>query len=277
MPCATVEMSRENTVLVEKNGPVTTVILNRPEVRNAVDPATGRKLVDAFLAFERDPEAVVAVFWGAGGTFCAGGDLKALSQSDGKVWMEDLKFQETGNGELPPSPLGPSRLQLSKPVIAAIAGPAVAGGMELALWCDLRVMETDAYFGVYCRRWGVPLIDGGTVRLPRLVGQGRALDIILTGRKVPADEALRIGMCERVVPTGKSREAAEALAHEIARFPRECMLADRNSVHQAWGMPIREAMRQEYWNGMSCLRNEGVAGAGRFAAGKGRHGDYRDI
>lgn len=264
-------------VLVEKNGPVTTVIINRPEVRNAVDPETGRMLVDAFLDFERDPEAVVAVFWGAGGAFCAGGDLKALSSSGGKHWMEDMRFQENGNGELPPGPLGPSRLQLAKPVIAAVAGPAVAGGMELAIWCDMRVMEEDAYFGVYCRRWGVPLIDGGTVRLPRLVGMGRAMDIILTGRQVTAREALQIGMCERVVPKGQSRQAAEALAHEIARFPRECMLADRNSAHRQWGKPIREAMRDEYWGGQSCLRSEGVAGAGRFAGGKGRHGDYRDI
>lgn len=269
--------SEDRAVLVEKDGPVTTIIINRPHRRNAVDPVTGRKLVDAFLAFERDPEAVVAVFWGQGGHFCAGGDLKALSESDGKQWVKDLKYQENGAGELPPGPLGPSRLQLSKPVIAAVAGSAVAGGMELALWCDLRVMEEDAYFGVYCRRWGVPLIDGGTVRLPRLVGQGRALDIILTGRQVMAEDALRIGMCERVVPKGQSRQAAEALAHEIARFPRECMLADRNSVHRAWGKPIREAMREEYNFGQSCLRNEGVAGATRFKDGKGRHGDYRDI
>jgi enoyl-CoA hydratase len=269
--------AKDRSVIVEKNGPVTTVILNRPQVRNAVDPATGRDLVDAFLAFEADPTAVIAVLWGKGGAFCAGGDLKALAKSNGRQWMENLRYQEDGNGALPPGPLGPSRLQLSKPVIAAIAGPAVAGGMELALWCDLRVMERDAYFGVYCRRWGVPLIDGGTVRLPRLVGLGRALDIILTGRKVAAQEALAIGMCDRVVPRGKSRQAAEALAHEIARFPRDCMLADRNSAHRAWGKPIREAMREEYWFGQPCLRSEGVAGAGRFAGGKGRHGDYRDI
>ena len=182
MATAAKRTATKEQVLVEKKGPVTTVILNRPEVRNCVDTPTGRKLVDAFLAFERDPDATVAVFWGTGGAFCAGGDLKALSQSDGKDWMEDFAFRENGNGDLPQGPLGPSRLQLSKPVIAAVAGPAVAGGMELALWCDIRVMEEDAYFGVYCRRWGVPLIDGGTVRLPRLVGMGRALDIILTGR-----------------------------------------------------------------------------------------------
>jgi enoyl-CoA hydratase len=271
------EVLAKKPVHVETNGPVTTVIINRPELRNAVDPATGRALVEAFLAFERDPEAAVAVFWGAGGAFCAGGDLKALSGSEGQAWLEDLKFQENGNGELPPGPLGPSRLQLSKPVIAAVEGPAVAGGTELALWCDFRVMAEDAYFGIYCRRWGVPLIDGGTVRLPRLVGMGRALEIILTGRKVPAEEALRIGMCEYVVPHGAARAKAEELAHEIARFPRECMLADRNSALRQWGKPIREGMRDEYWGGQSCLRNEGVAGAGRFAAGKGRGGDFRDI
>ncbi|MBI3453893.1 MAG: crotonase/enoyl-CoA hydratase family protein [Rhodospirillales bacterium] len=267
----------KDAVRVEKKGPVTTVILDRPQVRNAVDPDTGRRLVDAFLAFEADPKATVAVFWGTDGAFCAGGDLKALSASKGRNWMKDLSFQENGNGELPPGPLGPSRLQLSKPVIAAIAGPAVAGGMELALWCDLRVMEKTAYFGVYCRRWGIPLIDGGTVRLPRIVGMGRALDIILTGRKVTADEALRIGMCDRVVAKGKSRQAAETLAQEIARFPRECMLADRNSAHRQWSLPVREALRQEFNFGQSCLRNEGVAGAGRFVGGMGRHGDYGNI
>lgn len=272
-----IDRNQRAAVYVEKDGPVTTVILNRPEVRNAVDKPTGEALVKAFLEFEADRNATVAVFWGAHGAFCAGGDLKALSRTNGRQWMEDMRFQEDGNGNLPPGPLGPSRLQLSKPVIAAVAGPAVAGGMELAIWCDLRVMETDAYFGVYCRRWGVPLIDGGTVRLPRLVGMGRALDIIMTGRKVPAKEALAIGMCDRVVPKGKARAAAEALAHEIARFPRECMLADRNSVHRAWGKNMREAMREEYWFGQSCLANEGVAGAGRFASGKGRHGDSRDI
>jgi len=266
-----------DSVLVERNGSVTTVILNRPEVRNAVDGPTGRKLVDAFLEFERDEMASVAVFHGNHGAFCAGGDLKALSKTNAKVWLDDLPFRENGNGELPPGPLGPSRLLLNKPVIAAVAGPAVAGGMELALWCDMRVMEEDAYFGVYCRRWGVPLIDGGTVRLPRLVGIGKALDIILTGRKVPAEEAYAIGMCERVVPKGKSRQAAEEIAREIARFPRECMLADRASVYRQQGLPIREAMRQEYWNGVACLKNEGVAGATRFAEGKGRHGDYADI
>ncbi len=266
-----------DSVRIEKDGPVTTVILSRPEVRNAVDPSTGRLLVDAFMDFERDPTARVGVFFGDHGAFCAGGDLAALSTDAGATWLEDLQFQEDGNGQLPPGPLGPSRLHLNKPVIAAIAGPAVAGGMELALWCDMRVMEEDAYFGVYCRRWGVPLIDGGTVRLPRLVGMGRALDIILTGRKVAAQEALAIGMCERVVAKGNARAAAEAIADEIARFPQECMLADRRSAYGQWHLPLREALRREYQGGQSSLRNEGVAGAGRFAGGKGRHGDYQDI
>ena len=264
-------------VRVEKDGPVTTVILSRPEVRNAVDPETGAKLVEAFLTFEQDDEAADAVFFGDHGAFCAGGDLKALSGDDGETWLNKLHFPEDEAAPPPPGPLGPSRLELTKPTIAAVAGPAVAGGMELALWCDVRVMEEDAYFGVYCRRWGIPLIDGGTVRLPRLVGQGRALEIILTGRKVPAREALAIGMCEQVVPKGQARQAAEAMAREIARFPQDCVRADRNSVHRQHGLPLRAALHQEYENGLSCLRNEGVSGAGRFAAGKGRHGDYGEI
>ena len=264
-------------VRVEKDGPVTTVILDRPEVRNAVDPETGAKLVEAFLAFEQDDRAAVAVLFGDHGAFCAGGDLKALSGDGGETWLDKLHFPGEESAEPPPGPMGPSRLELTKPTIAAVAGPAVAGGTELALWCDIRVMEEDAYFGVYCRRWGIPLIDGGTVRLPRLVGQGRALEIILTGRKVPAREALAIGMCEQVVPCGEARRAAEAMAREIARFPQECVRADRNSAHRQYGLPLREALRQEYDHGLSCLKNEGVSGAGRFAAGKGRHGDYGDI
>src|SRR5512145_2238179 len=255
-----------DTVLVEKSGPVTTVILNRPEVRNAVDPATGQKLVDAFLAFEADDDARVAVFYGDHGVFCAGGDLKALSASNAKAWAEHLAFRENGNGELPPGPLGPSRLLINKPVIAAVAGPAVAGGMELALWCDMRVMEEDAYFGVYCRRWGVPLIDGGTVRLPRIVGMGRAMDLILTGRKVDAQEALRIGLCERVVPRGAARAEAEKLAHEIARFPQGAVRADRRSAYATHGLPVREALKLEWQNGMPTMA-EAVGGAARFASG----------
>src|SRR2546421_9429820 len=218
------------TITVERDGPVTTIIRGRIAARNAMDPASAEALVEAFLAFDRDDSQSVAVLWGAGGAFCAGFDLKyAASQLGQKDPMAPLNFP-AGEGPVPRGPMGPTRLQLSKPVIAAIAGPAVAGGMELALWCDLRVMEETAFMGVYCRRWGVPLIDGGTVRLPRIVGRGRALDIILTGRKVPVEECLRIGLCERLVPPGKSREVAEALAHEIARFPQACHRADRSSV-----------------------------------------------
>ena len=202
------------SVSVERNDAVTTVIMDRPEARNAVDPETAEALTDAFAAFDADPLASVAVFWGAGGAFCAGFDLKHAS--GGAEELDHLHFGKDG-ALVPQGPMGPSRMQLSKPVIAAVAGPAVAGGMELALWADMRVVEEDAYFGVYCRRWGVPLIDGGTVRLPRLVGMGRAMDLILTGRRVDADEALRIGLCERVVAKGRSRDEAEALAHEIVR------------------------------------------------------------
>src|SRR4051794_4016131 len=265
------------TVTVEKNGPVTTVIHARPEARNAMDPESADALVEAFLAFDRDPDAAVAVFWGAGGAFCAGWDLKYASRLAGASDpLKTLDFP-AGGGAVPRGPMGPSRLELTKPVIAAVAGPAVAGGFELALWCDLRVMEEDAYFGVYCRRWGIPLIDGGTVRLPRIVGMGRAMEIILTGRKVPADEALRIGACEHVVPNGKSREFAESMAHEIARFPQACVRADRRSAYMQQGLPLREAMRKEWYNGFPAFEIDGAGGAARFASGKGRHGDFRDI
>ncbi len=265
------------TVRVEKDGPVTTIINDRPEARNAVDPETGDALVEAFLEFDEDPDASVAVFWGAGGAFCAGWDLKYVSSlKPGDDPLKDLHFPPDG-GTAPRGPLGPSRLDLSKPVIGAVAGPAVAGGMELALWCDVRIMEEDAYIGVYCRRWGVPLIDGGTVRLPRLVGRGRALEIILTGRKVPADECLAIGACEKVVPNGQSRQAAEVMAHEIARFPQECVRADRRSVYLQHGLPVREALESEWQNSNGMVDAEGIAGATRFANGKGRHGDYEEI
>ena len=265
------------SVRVEKDGPVTTIINDRYEARNAVDPEHGDALVEAFLAFDADPGADVAVFWGAGGAFCAGWDLKyvdALIGQDNPI--AHLDFPADG-GTPPRGPLGPSRLDLSKPVIAAVAGPAVAGGMELALWCDIRVMEEDAYIGVYCRRWGIPLIDGGTVRLPRLVGQGRAMEIILTGRKVPAEECLRIGACEKVVPNGESRQAAEALAHEIARFPQDCVRADRRSVYLQHGLSVRHGLESEWANSAKIVQSEGAAGAGRFAGGKGRHGDYGNI
>jgi enoyl-CoA hydratase len=261
---------------VERDGAVTTIIRSRIEARNAMDPASADALHAALLDFDHDPSQHVAVLWGAGGAFCAGWDLKHVSTLTAKEQLAALDFPKNG-GPPPRGPLGPTRLDLSKPVIAAVAGPAVAGGMELALWCDLRVMEETAYFGVYCRRWGVPLIDGGTVRLPRIVGRGRALDIILTGRKVPADECYRIGLCERVVPHGESRKAAEALAHEIARFPQECMRADRRSVWLQEGLSEREALRAEWANSARVVESEGAAGAARFAAGKGRHGDFADI
>ncbi len=265
------------TVTVERDGAVTTVIRARAEARNAMDPKSADALVEALLAFDRDPSQHVAVLWGAGGAFCAGFDLKYAASLMGKERpLAYLDFPKDG-GATPRGPLGPTRLQLSKPVIAAVAGPAVAGGMELAMWCDLRVMEETAYMGVYCRRWGVPLIDGGTVRLPRLVGRGRALDIILTGRKVPAQECYRIGLCERLVPHGQSRAAAEALAHEIARFPQECVRADRRSVWLQEGLCERDALRAEWQNSAGVVASEGAAGAARFAAGRGRHGDFVDI
>ncbi len=265
------------SVQVEKSGAVTTVILERPDARNAVDPATADALVAAFEAFDRDPDARVGVFFGSHGAFCAGWDLKYGASLGGKDVRAALALDFPDGAAPPPrGPMGPSRLELSKPVIAAVAGPAVAGGMELALWCDMRVMEEDAYFGVYCRRWGVPLIDGGTVRLPRIVGMGRAMDLILTGRKVSADEALRIGLCERVVPRGRSRAAAEALALEIARFPQEAVRADRRSVYETHGLPVRAALALEWRNGLPAM-DEAVRGAGAFASGKGRHGDFTTI
>lgn len=264
-------------VRVERKGAVTTVIHSRPEARNAMDPQSAEDLVAAFEAFDADEEASVAVFYGEGGAFCAGWDLKFAStlQAQEKP-LAELDYPALGQ-PIPRGPMGPSRLELSKPVIAAVAGPAVAGGFELALWCDLRVMEQSAYFGVYCRRWGVPLIDGGTVRLPRLVGQGRALEIIMTGRKVPSEECLAIGACEQVVPDGTSRQAAEALAAEIARYPQGCMRADRRSVYLQHGLSVEDGMRAEWNNSADMLAAEGLAGATRFSSGKGRHGNFEDI
>ena len=264
-------------VTVERDGPVWTVVLHRPEARNAVDSATARALADAFIAFDADPEAAVAVLWGSGGTFCAGGDLKEVQRAGGAHWLTDRDFPDDDAAAVPIGPMGISRLALGKPTIAAVAGAAVAGGLELAIWCDLRVVEQDAYFGVYCRRWGVPLIDGGTVRLPRLIGQGRALDLILTGRRVDAAEAGAIGLADRVVAPGSARAEAEALAHEIARFPQRCVRADLTSARGQAGKPERAAMRAEWRGGIGALAREGVAGAGRFAAGRGRHGDYGEI
>src|SRR5256714_12071389 len=223
------------SVTVEKNGAVTTVILHRPEVRNAVDRETAEALVTAFNDFAADAASSVAVLYGEGGTFCAGADLKAIAAGRGN------RTEATGDG-----PMGPSRMHLAKPVIAALAGYAVAGGLELALWCDLRVIEEDAVLGVFCRRWGIPLIDGGTVRLPRLIGLSRALDLILTGRPVDADEALSIGLANRVVPAGEALSAARALAAQIAAFPQACMRHDRLSVKAQSGLPFEAAMASEF-------------------------------
>ena len=253
-------------VYVERDGPVTTVLLNRPEVRNAVDRRTAGELARAFAAFDADPDALVGVLSGEHGHFCAGFDLKALAAGDPNA------LEPTGDG-----PMGPTRMLLGKPVIAAIAGYAVAGGLELALWCDLRVMEEDAVLGVFCRRWGVPLIDGGTVRLPRLIGLSRALDLILAGRPVQADEALAMGLVNRVVPHGQGRQAAEALAHELARFPQVCLRGDRLSAYQQLDLPLEAALANEFQRGMAALRAESVDGARRFAAGMGRHGSFESF
>lgn len=265
------------TVRVEKQGPVWTIIHSRPEARNAMDPVSAGELYRAFLEFDDDAGASVAVFWGEGGAFCAGWDLKhAASLSEGDDGVERLGFPSVSD-EHARGPMGPSRLELSKPVIAAISGPAVAGGMELAMWADVRVMEETAYMGVYCRRWGVPLIDGGTVRLPRLVGQGRAMDLILTGRQVRADECERIGLCEYVVPHGAARSRAEALAADIARFPQRCLRADRRSAIAQHGLPVREALMQEWEGSRGMVAAEGIDGAKRFAAGRGRGGSFEEI
>ncbi len=249
---------------MEREGPVTTVILSRPGQRNAVDRPTASALLDAFHAFAADPSAKVAVLWGEGGTFCAGADLKAVASGDPER-MNAIDPEGAG-------PMGPTRLRLDKPVIAAVSGYAVAGGLELALWADLRVAEEDATFGVFCRRFGVPLIDGGTVRLPRLVGHGRALDMILTGRAVDSEEALRIGLIDRLVPRGASRSAAESLAREIAAHPQACLRADRRSAYRQWDEPLDQALIAEGRGGLEALRAEGVDGALRFSAGSGRHG-----
>jgi len=252
------------SVRVETSGSVTTVILDRPEARNAVDRHTAAALADAFRTFEADAAARVAVLWGANGTFCAGADLKARADGRG------LRLAPDGDG-----PMGPSRMLLSKPVIAAVAGYAVAGGLELALWCDLRVVEEDAVFGVFCRRWGIPLLDGGTVRLPRLIGLGRALDLILTGRPVNAHEAERIGLANRVVPRGQARAAAEALAAEIAAFPPRCVLSDRRSAYESDALALEAALAREFALGHDTVASgESQAGAARFAAGEGRHGQF---
>lgn len=253
------------SIRIEKNGAITTVILHRPEVRNAVDRQTALALADAFREFEADDTASVAVLYGEGGTFCAGADLKAIAEGQGN--------RTEFNGD---APMGPSRMVLKKPVIAAISGFSVAGGLELALWCDLRVMEEDAIVGVFCRRWGVPLIDGGTIRLPRLIGLSRALDLILTGRAVDANEALQMGLANRVVPKGTAREAAEKLANEIAAFPQICMRGDRASAYEQFDLSFFEAMTNEFQHGLESLNAGGREGAARFAGGAGRHGNFSD-
>ncbi len=255
------------TVSIEKNGPVTTVVLDRPEARNAVDGPTAQALAQAFRQFDADAEARVAVFYGAHGTFCAGADLKALADKSRRNRLETF-----GDG-----PMGPSRMLLSKPVIAAVAGYAVAGGMELALWCDLRIVEESAIFGVFCRRWGVPLIDGGTVRLPRIVGLGRALDLILTGRPVSAAEACAMGLANRIVPNGEARAQAEALAHDIAAFPQHCLRNDRRSVYEQQGLSVQDALGNEFAGSIASLEREGLQGATDFAQGKGRHGVFEKM
>jgi len=249
------------TIKIERDGPVTTVIFDRPEARNAVDRATAEDLVAAFRAFDADPEAAVGVLYGDHGHFCAGADLKAFAVGNFN------RVEPGGDG-----PMGPTRMLLSKPVIAAIAGYAVAGGMELALWCDLRVMEEDATFGVFCRRWGIPLIDGGTVRLPRLIGLSRALDLILTGRAVGAEEALAMGLANRVVPHGQARQVAEKLAHELASLPQVCLREDRLSAYEQADLAFEQAIANEFRHGMNSLAADAATGAQRFAGGAGRHG-----
>ncbi|MFC5062383.1 crotonase/enoyl-CoA hydratase family protein [Actinomycetospora atypica] len=251
------------TVHVERDGPVTTVTLDRPERRNAVDGPTARALADAFRGFEADDGAAVAVLHGAGGTFCAGADLTAVATGNRN------RTEPDGDG-----PMGPTRLRLSKPVIAAVSGHAVAGGLELALWCDLRVADETAVFGVFCRRWGVPLIDGGTVRLPRLIGTSRAMDLVLTGRAVDAAEAHAMGLANRVVPAGEALSAAQALARDLAAFPQVCLRSDRASVLDQEGLDEPAALAAEFAHGRAALDAETVAGAARFAAGEGRHGRF---
>ncbi len=252
-------------VRIEKNGPVTSILINRPEVRNAVDLETADQLRTSFMAFEADAASAVAVLSGEGGHFCAGFDLKALAGSE-------VPYEPEGDGLM-----GPTRMLLSKPVIAAVEGYAVAGGLELALWCDMRVASASAVFGVFCRRWGVPLIDGGTVRLPRLIGQSRALDMILTGRPVEADEAISFGLANRLVPLGQARAEAERLAAELARFPQVCLRADRASAYAQWGEDIATALNREGREGERPLREQAREGASRFAAGAGRGGDFKNI
>jgi enoyl-CoA hydratase len=256
-----VDQLRPDAVSVERSGPVTTVRLSRPHARNAVDGPTATALADAFRAFDADDDAAVAVLHGEGGTFCAGADLRAVGTPAGN------RTEPDGDG-----PMGPTRLRLSKPVIAAVAGHAVAGGLELALWCDLRVADETAVFGVYCRRWGVPLIDGGTVRLPRLIGAGRAMDLVLTGRSVDAAEALAIGLVNRLVPRGEALSTAQELAARLAALPQTCLREDRSSLLEQEGLDEAAALANEFRHGQVSLAADALSGAARFVAGEGRHG-----
>ena len=254
-------------VLVERSGTTTIVTINRfAEARNAVDPETAVMLREAFLAFDADDSQSVAILTGAGGAFCAGFDLKSAAQGSGS------RYEPESVG-----PMGPSRLLLGKPVLAAVEGHAVAGGLELALWCDMRVASATAKFGVFCRRWGVPLVDGGTVRLPRLIGQSRALDMILTGREVGAEEALAWGLANRLVPEGQALAEAMALAEQLARFPQVCMRSDRLSSYEQWNLDIDAALKNEGRRGLPAILQETRTGAARFAAGKGRGGSFADL
>jgi enoyl-CoA hydratase len=258
--------SQPETVHVHRDGPTTVVTIDRPEVRNAVDRPTADALEAAFAAFDADDGSSVAVLTGAGGAFCAGADLKGISDGRGNRVDADIAA---------PGPMGPTRMRLSKPVIAAIEGPAVAGGLELALWCDLRVAATDAVLGVYCRRWGVPLIDGGTVRLPRLIGHSRALDLILTGRGVGGDEAVAMGLVNRLAEPGGALAGALDLAAQIAAFPQICLRSDRRSSYDQWDLSLTDALAAETLSGIAVIESgETFDGAARFAAGHGRHGSF---
>jgi len=255
------------SVMFEANKGICTIIIDRPERKNAVDGPTARELANAVRRFEQDASLAVAILWGKGGTFCAGADLKALADPKKKN-LNRLASQGDG-------PMGPSRMMLQKPVIAAISGYAVAGGLELALWCDLRVMEETSVMGVFCRRFGVPLIDGGTIRLPRLIGMSHAMDLILTGRPVEAAEAKAMGLVNRVVPHGQARSAAETLAKQIAAFPQACMRGDRRSAYEQWDLEFEKAIQNEFKHGMQTIESgESFSGAAQFAAGKGRHGTF---
>ncbi len=253
-----------SSIRVEKDGVITTVIIDNPEVKNAIDRKSATSLANAFREFEQDGNARVAVLWGANGIFCSGANLKAIAMGNGN------RIEKKGDG-----PMGPTRLVLSKPVIAAVAGYAVAGGLELALWCDLRIVEKNAVFGVFCRRFGVPLIDGGTIRLPRLIGLSNALDMILTGRPITAEEAFRMGLANRVVDVDRSREEAEKLAREIASFPQTCLREDRFSVYEQFGLNSKDALTNEFEHGLKTLASqEHLKGSQGFLDGKGKHGKY---